>query len=417
MPNGFSTDKLVGLALGGLLAVYASSAAAEVSDDSWPELRLRGFGTLGANYHNDDGVRFRRDISQAGGAKADRISLTQDSMLGLQLSVSPHRQWEITAQAVSRQTTENNFDPQLTWGYLKYKPLEEAALRFGRLGVESYLQGDSAEIGYANLRIRQAIIFYPRTYDGMDAEWLHPLAGGTLRLKGSAGWTQGELISPSAIYDTGGSELLGVVAEYAHSGWTARMAYHHLLMHDEADQLNPGTHFKNVLAALPNEAAIFEKLSMKNRAIDVPSFALAYDSGPLQAQASYSILSSAHWSLRHLFYATLGYRVGEFTPYLSYATQRCDRKFIATGIPNGVGLDALNQAAANAQTTIMNNQSDFALGLRYDFADNMALKFQTDHIRYKEPDNIVDDSLFGQPAESRSTRSLTVFSVALDFVF
>ncbi|MDD1622321.1 MAG: hypothetical protein LUQ11_12660 [Methylococcaceae bacterium] len=417
MPISFSIDKLARFALGGVLVVYALSAGAKVGDTLWPEVRIRGFGTLGANYHHDDGVRFRRDISQAGGAESGRISLVQDSMLGLQLNVSPHRQWEISAQAVSRLTSEDNFDPQLTWGYIKYKPLEEAALRFGRLGVESYLQGDSAEIGYANLRIRQPIIFYPRTHDGMDAEWSQPLAGGTLRFKGSAGWTQGESVNSGVIYDTGGSELLGAVAEYAHSGWTARLAYYHLLLHDELNDLKPGARLAQLVAGLPNGAAIHETLTLKNRSIDFPSFALAYDAGPLQAQASYSIYSSPHWSMRHLFYATLGYRVGDFTPYLSYATQRTDRKFIATGIPNGAGLDSLNQAATNAQTAFMVNQSDFGLGLRYDFADNMALKFQADHIRYQDPESIVDASLLSQSAENRSTRSLTVFSVALDFVF
>ncbi len=417
MPIGFWIDKLLRLALGSMLAIYASSTVAEVFDGSWPEVNLRGFGTLGANYHSDEGVRFRRDISQAGGAKSGRISFAQDSMLGLQLNVSPHRQWEVTAQAVSRLTSEDNFDPQLTWGYLKYKPLEDAALRFGRLGVESYIQGDSAEIGYANLRIRQPIIFYPRTHDGMDAEWLHPLAGGTLRLKGSAGWTQGESVNSGVIYDTGGSELMGAVAEYARSGWTARLAYHRLLLHDELNDLKPGAPLVSLLAALPNGAAIYERLALKNRAVDNPSIALAYDAGPLQAQANYSIYSSSHWSMRHLFYTTLGYRVGEFTPYLSYATQRTDRKFIATGLPNGAGMDALNQVAANAQAASMVNQSDFAIGLRYDFADNMALKFQADHIRYRDPESIVDTSLLSQSAESRITRSMTVFSVALDFVF
>ncbi|MGZ5532419.1 MAG: hypothetical protein ACXWEU_11230 [Methylomonas sp.] len=417
MPFGFWIDKWVRPALGSLLVIYASSVGANTGDGSWPDIRFRGFGTLGANYHNDEGVRFRRDISQAGGAKSGRISLAQDSMLGLQLTASPSHRWEVTAQAVSRLTSEDNFDPQLTWGYLKYKPVEETALRFGRLGVESYIQGDSAEIGYANLRIRQPIIFYPRTYDGMDAEWLHPLAGGTVRLKASAGWTQGEIVNIGGIYDTGGSELLGAVAEYMHSGWTARLAYHHLTLHDELNDLKPGAELRNLLAALPNGLAIYEKLTMKNRDIDNPTFALAYDSGPLQAQANYSIISSPHWPIRHLFYSTVGYRVGDFTPYLSYARQRSDRKFIATGIPNGIGLDALNRAAENAQAAVMFNQGDFAWGLRYDFAPNMAIKFQADHIRYKDPESIVDTGLLNESAGSRTPRSLTVFSVAMDFVF
>lgn len=403
-----------------MLAVWLpwiSTAVAEGKSGWRPDFSLRGFGTLGGVYHNDDGVKFRRDISQAGGAKADQVSFAQDSMLGVQLTAYLNEQFEVTTQAMSRLTTENNFEPQLSWGYLKYKPTEEIAARFGRLGVESYIQGDSAEIGYANLQIRQPIIFYPRTFDGTDLEIVRPFAGGSLRVKGSAGWTQGELIGGGAPYDTGGSELLGGALEYARDGWTGRFSIGRLRLADEADDLKPGTLSLAALSSLPNGARIIDAISMKNRLVNYRSLALAYDAGPIQSMVSYSSTSSAHWSTRHMFYANIGYRLNKVTPYISYSTQRSARKFIPTGIPDGMGFDALNRAAGLAQTGGMVNQTGMAIGARYDFADNMALKFQVDHIRYRDPESIVDADLLANSAESRGTRSLTVFSLALDFVF
>lgn len=415
MLSDFLLKRLRRLGVAVMMAAWAASVLAK--DEGRPDFSLRGFGSLGAVYHNADGVKFRRDISQAGGAQAGQVSLAQDSMLGVQLTAYLNEQFEASSQALSRLTADNNFEPQLTWAYLKYKPLEEIGVRVGRLGVESYPQGDSAEIGYANLQIRQPVIYYPRIFDGIDAETTHPVGGGTVRLKGSAGWAQGELVNLGSVYDTGGSELIGGALEYARNGWTGRVSYFRMRTHDEIDELKQGALFRTVLNAVPNGARIIDALSMSKRVFNNSSAALAYDSGPLQGIASYSVISTAHWPAHHLFYANLGYRLGEVTPYLSYSRQRSSREFIPTGIPDGIGYDELNRVAAVAQTGFMTNQSDVAVGARYDFTEHMALKFQIDRFRYRDPVGIVDAGLLAQPAENRGARSLTVFSLALDFVF
>ncbi|QPK64588.1 hypothetical protein IVG45_06425 [Methylomonas sp. LL1] len=405
------------MGIAAVLLLRGLIAYAETDSGDTPNYALRGFGTLGGVYHNDDGVIYRRDISQDGGAKANRISLAQDSMFGAQLTLYPSEQFELSAQAVSRLTTENNFEPVLTWGYLKFKPTEDSALRFGRLGVETYLQGDSAEIGYANLLIRQPVIFYPRTFDGMDAEITQPLGSGTIRLKGMAGWTQGELIGFGEPYDTGGSQLLGFGLEYALDGWTGRFSMGRLRLYDEVNELKPGSATRAALDSLPNAESVIAATTMKNRQVDYHSLALAYDSGPIQAVASYSILSSPGWSDRHLFYANMGYHLGKVTPYISYSSQRSSRDFVSSGIPDGIGYDALNRTVASAQAGTMINQTGMAIGARYDFIDNMALKLQVDHIRYRDPESLIDNALSAEAAESRTWHSLTVFSLALDFVF
>lgn len=399
--------------------LYRSAMAADslIDDNRYPDYAFRGFGTLGAVYHNNDDVKFRRDIGQAGGAKADRISFAQDSMLGAQLTLFLHDRVEVTAQGISRLTTENNFEPTLTWGYLKYQPAEELNLRVGRLGVETYIQGDSAEIGYANLQIRQPIIFYPRTFDGVDAEFNQPLAQGTLRVKGFAGWAQGELIGFGEPYDTGGSEIFGGGIEYSRHGWTGRVSIGQITLRDEVNELKPGTPSRAALQMLPNGRQLLDKLEMQNRAINYKSLALAYDSGPIQGIASYNLVESHDWPEHHLFYANLGYHLDKLMPYIAYSNQWSDRVFVGSGMADGIGFDTLNRTAELLETNAMINQNNFAVGLRYDFIDNMALKFQVDHIRYRDPESIVDPGLQAENARTRDFRSVTVFSLALDFVF
>lgn len=398
---------------------FAATCIAPVvwAQDSESVVSVSGFGTLGAVYHDLDGVEFRRDISQPVGAQAHQLSLDTDSMLGLQLIARPSAQFEATVQLVSRNAIDVGHRPQVTWAYVKYKPTEDVALRAGRLGLEMYMQGDSAEIGYANLLVRQPVIFYPSTYDGMDLELLRPLGAGMVRLKGTAGWLVGKLLSVN-IYDSKGSPLWSALAEYSQGAWTGRVSAGKYILRNEASapQLEM---LRSALSMTPNGAEINAVMSMKDRAINYTSLALAYDAGPLQGRVGLSTLASPGWATLHALHSLVGYRIGKFTPYAAYSRQRANRDTIATGIPSGLSpaTDALNQAAALAQGALKANQSDFTLGVRYDISRNASIKFEVDRILYLEPRSITDPSLFLSDYQSRATRGLRLMSLVLDFTF
>lgn len=410
-------DAVIKVALALALSGGVLSAPVQAAEGEDGVVAFSGFGTLGAVYHNADGVQFRRDIGQAGGADSGKLSFAQDSMLGVQVNVRPNEKFEAMAQVVSRLDVNNTFTPQLTWGYLKYKG-DDFSARVGRMALELYLQGDSAEIGYANLLVRQPIIFYPRTYDGVDIETTRLLGEGTLRLKGLVGVTRGKLVSAGDPYDTSGSRIWGALAEYSQGPWTGRVTAGRLTMKSELSgpQTDP---LLAALSATPNGADIMGVVSMKNRPIDVRALALGYDSGPLQGVVSYSVLKSPHWQPQRLFFAHAGYRIGKVTPYAGYTAERMGRSFVPTGIPYGLSpaTDQLNQAASWAQTGAMTNQTDFILGARYDFAKRMALKLQLDRIRYQDPASLQDASLLTAPAETLGYKGINVLSVTLDFAF
>jgi len=403
-----------------LLPVVAGivlAQAARAEDGSSP-FSLSGFGSLGAVYHDSQGVAFRRDISQPDGAKAGQASLAQDSMLGVQLTARPGNRLEAALQLVSRNNIDVGYTPQVTWAYAKFKPTQEISLRAGRLGVELYLQGDSAEIGYANLPIRQPSFFYPRTLDGIDADHIRPLGKGNLRLKGMAGSLVGKLIPNGPAYNAAGSKFWGALAEYTAGGWTGWVAGGRYVLNKEM-QATRYAQLTSSLNAVPNGGEILSSLSMKERPISYLSTAVAYDAGPLQANLNYFRLSSPHWSTVHTVFAQAGYRLGNFTPYATYSRQYTDRDMTPTGIPWGLssGTDALNQGIAVAQSALKANQSDIGLGVRYDLSPSSALKFQVDRIRYRDTQNIIDPGLQSEPVDNRRSKGLSLISLALEFVF
>ncbi|MEW6693313.1 MAG: hypothetical protein AB1340_10835 [Pseudomonadota bacterium] len=396
-----------------ILSALASSATA--ADDI---VGLSGFGTLGAVYHDAQGVTFRRDISQDDGAQGGQLSLRPDSMLGVQFDAHLTDRLDTMVQLISRESIDNEYAPKPSWAYIKYKLDSDSSIRFGRLGLELYLQGDSIEIGYSNLMVRPQVIFHPRGFDGVDAETTIPLAGGAMRLKAMTGWTHGKLFAGQGTFDTNGSPFLGGLVEYARDGWTARLGAGSLKLQRETSDPELDT-LRHALSLTPNGADILETLRMSNRRQDLVSFSLAHDDGPLQTQASYNVIASPAWPDRRIFYANVGYRLERLTPYLGFCTMRMDRNMIPTGIPDGLSpaTDQLNAAASIAQSMLKVNQDTWTAGLRYDLGHQLALKAQVDFIRYIEPSNLIAPELDMTPAALREWKHATVYSLALDFVF
>ena len=404
-----------------VMLLNAAPIRAEEEAQSIPDFELHGFGTLGAVYHNTPGgVLYRRDISQAtNGAAAGQLSFAQDSMFAVQGTSRLNDQFSTSVQVISRLNVYGNFAPQISMAYLKYQS-DETFMRFGRMIIETYMNGDSAEVGYANLLVRQPIIFYPRMVDGLDIETTQPVGEGLVRIKGAAGWATGKLVSAgSAPYDIGGSKGAGGGVEYSQAGWTGRFALYALTLKNELDVLQPGGELATALASVPNSVQIFNALSMKDRRLINKSLAVAYDSGAVQGGAGLSEVSTHDWGTERSLYAFVGYRIEQLTPYVSYSLERTARRFVSTGIPNGLSAqtDALNQGLATSQANVWLNQSDIGMGVRYDFARNMALKCQLERILYQDPQSIVDPGFLTMPAETRGYKVMNLFSIALDFVF
>lgn len=401
-----------------LVLAGAAHCLPALADDAEPLVSLSGFGTLGAVYHKEDGVQFRRDISQPNGAESGRVSFVPDSMLGVQATATPNQNLEATLQLISRNSVDVSFRPQVSWAYLKLKPVDNVSLRAGRLGIEMYIQGDTTEIGYANLTIRQPVEIYPRSHDGVDAETSMPLGPGTLRLKGIVGRAVGKMLPGPDVYDTSGSSLWCAIAEYTQGGLTGRISTGRLTLKNETRGVLLDA-LRAALPATPNGGAILSRISLRNRPLDYTSVALAYDSGPFQSMASYVVTSSPDWPNLYDLYGHVGYRIGKFTPYAGYYVRRADRHTIPTGIPTGLSptTDALNMGAAMAQGGALSNETGVSLGLRYELTRSTALKLQFDRIRYRDPKSIIDKTLDTTPFENRPTKSMKLLSVALEFVF
>src|SRR5689334_9721778 len=95
---------LAGAAIALACATCGDALAADAGER---RLTLGGFGTIGALYHDDEGLEYRRSLAQPSGAEAGEVDFTTDAVAGLQLNAAWSRQLEAVMQAVTRRSAEN----------------------------------------------------------------------------------------------------------------------------------------------------------------------------------------------------------------------------------------------------------------------------------------------------------------------
>ena len=122
--------------------------------------------------------------------------------------------------------------------------------------------------------------------------------------------------------------------------------------------------------------------------------------------------------------ALTGYRIGQFTPFISYGTAKARNRIRVTevtaeltpivGAANAARFQAGLQAYADAS---LHDQSTYSIGTRWDFYKNLALKAQFDHINVKapSPSGFLRNTSSTYPTGAAAGGN--VFAIALDFIF
>jgi hypothetical protein len=396
----FPRPALLGLCLGlGVAAGLFSPAPVQAAEN----LRLSGFGTLGVVYNDEDDVDFVRDLTQPRGADKG-FSGRPDSLLGGQMDYRFNPHWDAVAQVLVRYSYHDDYRPALTWAYLRHAPNPDHELRLGRINWDVFVFSDARNVGYSHLWVRPPIEYFglqPLAYlDGADWVYRRPLGEGLFWSKLYAGRADEEIpVSGGPNYDLAGTLVGGGHVNYQTRHWWFRLGASVGRFENESARLMP---LLQALRAGGNPLA--EDLKLKDARIRLFSLGVVLDRGPLQGQMmlTRSLTDTLTLPSYHSGYMLLGYRLGDWTPYASYAA-------IQSGSPPDTGSPFVNGLLRTVQT----NQRTAALGLRYELLPNAALKFQAERLKAEDA---VADRLLRNPSPDWDRRAL-LFSAALDFVF
>ena len=390
------------LLIPGLCSLLFVSSTAQAIELANGRLSLNGFGTLGMAKSTDSDAEFIRDISQKRGS-AGEWDADIDSRFGLQLGAPLTDTLDAVVQGVSRYNYDGNYDPTVTWAFLRYAPDPAMTIRVGRVALDTYMLADSRDVGYSYVWVRPPVDYYGTRHlshiDGADIVLRRPLGDGLLWGKLFAGRADEKVNSDieGIVLDAAGSKVYGGHINYEVGRWRWQLGASQIDYQLEApDEYWQGLRFLERFNPLLAQAYgdVVEPVT-----IQMTSIGAAYDRGPLQVQAMLGQLNRPgdRTDLTSAF-VTLSYRLEPVTPYVTLSGSR------TPGIAyRDVGLPIDGKAGLTQQT--------LSLGARYDVAPNVALKGQVGFV------NVDQVGLAWRQVELDWDRDTTVLSLALDFVF
>ena len=377
---------------------------------------VRGFGTLGATTHDTDGVEFRRNTGQAHGAAADQIDLRTDSIAGVQFDARIASTVDVMVQGVTRQRSDGDWVPQVTQGFVRWSPDDSFVARVGRVGYDIYLLAESRQVGYSYLAVRPSPEFYGQItndeIDGADLSFTRRVGHGLMRARAFGGSGSGELaFADGSETDTHG-RVYGATLDYIWRGWTSRIAF--VQFNYEAGKQVPLLVDALRATQFPSAVAIANDIDKRVYESNGVQIGAAYDEGPVLAQIMYGMVTSDSLAGPGFdkFYGLFGYRISNWTPFVSFASSRDRDSIVDAGLPDIPQLAPLNAAVIATQKATRSTQHTTTLGVRYDFSSHFDFKLQVDRLEITDSSLIFDyRPVPGGPA------NLTVIAAVVDFVF
>lgn len=390
--------------------------AAETDDASVSRWAVNGFGTLGAAYHDEDDTRFRRSVDQRGGAREGQVEMRNDSVLGVQVNGVLDSRWSVMAQAVTRQDVDRKWTPQLTWAFVKYIPNDWSEFRFGRMAVDIYLDGDSRHVGYVYTTVRPYADVYGRltfdTFDGVDGTFQRTLGPGLVRLKLFGGRTRGDVYLNDSVYALEKGRTFGATVDWVGEELSLKLSWGSMVTTRDTQNDPLLMILQPAAAYFPDAAARAAEITHSNR-ISYLGLGVGWERGPFSMQVVGTDMSMTvypgfeGWGLG----ATAAYRIGDWKPFVTYSRSIIDpveRQLDLAKISNPL----LSYAWPYAHNYTRHDQYTAGIGVRWDFADNAALKLQADRVEAKRSSSLLDAA-----GNRTDARSFTLLSATLDFVF
>lgn len=403
-----------------LCAADYQGANAESTDDLNSSLSVAGYGTVGAIYHDEQGIEYRRDGWQRHGAEPGEVDFSTDSRFGLQVNAKLSSSLEAVAQTEAAYYRDGEVRPEINLGLLKFSPNDDFTLRVGRLSADIYMTADTRGVGYSSMMIRPPIevfgIISAQRFDGADVV-LAADFGEDQHIEGKVfgGSLRGKLVGDDlSSFDLDGSKAVGGHFQYSHSGFDVRVGAARVKFAHES----PAAPLQTALRQLGTREALrsADALSYKDRTLEFYTLGVLYSVETLQSQLlySHSRTSEPGIDVPDVAMFSVGNRYGLFTPYVGYSAAWNDHPRLGTGLSDAASpqVAQLNAAMRAAADMARDRQYSFAVGVRYDFMPRLALKSQVDRVHVVDSVVLLDTT-----AEPLRNRSFWVYSLALDFIF
>ncbi|NVM76242.1 hypothetical protein FHW83_002037 [Duganella sp. SG902] len=395
-----------------IAATAALRAQAGALDDG--NLSISGFGTLGVAKSNTDEVKFAR-YNQADGV-GDSARLGLDTNLGLQATYKINDWLSGTAQVLTRKATERTFTTDLTWAFLKARINDEVSVRVGRVVVPTFLISDYQNVGYANTMMRPPIEMYGQApienSDGADINYQHAIGDLNVTAQAFAGVSRGKLFVSSGAGSTATYRAPAAGFSVAGEYGPFLLRFAHARADMKINDIQPINALTTTLAGAGFSQLAADITFKTGKKIAFTSIGGTMDWNNVVGQAEYAqrrAKETVYLPDTNAWYAMLGYRFGKVLPYYAHASAKGAGSSVTP--PAALAKVPPLNAAVTGLLASAEQTSDI-VGVRWDFAKQLALKVQVDRVKPGAKSGL----LINVPAAGYN-KNVNVVAAGLDFVF
>ncbi|MHB1075211.1 hypothetical protein [Thiobacillus sp.] len=391
------------------MALYAVGARAD-NDADTSMFSFSGFGTLGVVHSSEDQADFTKNayFKPDGAGYTHDWSLSVDSLIGAQISADFTPQLSGILQVISEQNYDGSYRPHVEWANIQYQFTPDSSVRIGRIILPSFLLSDSRKVAYTNPWVRPPLEIYHivpvSISDGIDASHRLHFGDVTNTVQALYGYNDAKLPDGSHVTD----RKWGIFNTTEYGALTVHMAYHQARL--DFKGMHP---FFDAFRQFGAEGvAIADRYDCNDKLAPLASIGVSYDPGQWFLMGEFA-KSKTHCVVgaQTGWYVSGGYRIGPFTPYLTYAVMKADSNTSDPGLSfDPAGLNP----ALNAILGSIPVQNTISVGGRWDFAKSFDLKLQYDriHLGTGSPGTLSNTQPGFQPGGK-----VNVFSATIDFVF
>ncbi len=307
-----------------LLAAALYTAGACADDLAAPQFSFSGFGTLGVVHSSEDQADFTSSIFKPDGAGYTHAwSADVDSLIGGQVTADFTPKLSAVLQVIAEQNYDDTYQPHVEWANIQYQFTQSFSARIGRTVLPTFLFSDTRKVAYTYPWVRPPLEVYRlapiTTSDGVDASYQMRIGDITNILQAHYGKSDNQL--PNDAGDIEARQLWGLAYSGEYHAATVHIGYES--SHITLDGYNPI--FDAFRQFGPQGIAIADKYEVDNQAISVTTIGARYDPG------QWFVMGEAAKLVTHSvvgegtgWYLSGGYRLGKFTPYLTYGEAKAD---------------------------------------------------------------------------------------------
>lgn len=272
---------------------------------------------------------------------------SEGSKLGLQGSFALTEQTKIVAQLVARGS--DDWSTEMEWAFLSHDFDNGFVTRIGRLRVPLYMYSDYLEVGFAQPWASPPSELYSivplSSFDGVDAIYDFDMGDVAVTLQASYGHADRDT---GALGEVDYKDILGASASFFYEEWAFRATYYQT-------QLNTTSEPAGLPLVFDEEDSYFAGVGV------------SYDDGSLLVISEFAVSNvDGQYADTESGYITLGYRINDFTPYVTYA-------FLET-TDDSERANPANQPDAIKKALFDWQRTAYSIGTRYDINSNLALK-------------------------------------------